>query len=131
MEIIATNIQSGFDKLAGRSEKEHVLIQYSNLKWMTTFSISDKSKYAIGFECISSKFETLNLAYYKIGIGNFLKIFVDTSMSVCKYLDVKIVYKKNREGETMNFTGIDSQFEPPKSALYTINTRDNTVKFSA
>jgi adenylylsulfate kinase len=46
---------------------------------------------------------------------SFNEIFVDTSIEVCEQRDVKGLYKKARNGEISNFTGISSPFEAPKS----------------
>ncbi|RME99491.1 MAG: adenylyl-sulfate kinase, partial [Alphaproteobacteria bacterium] len=46
----------------------------------------------------------------------FLEIFVDTPLEVCEQRDPKGLYKKARAGEIKNFTGIDSDYEPPENA---------------
>lgn len=45
--------------------------------------------------------------------GEFVEVFVDTPLSECEKRDVKGLYAKARRGELKNFTGIDSQYEPP------------------
>jgi bifunctional enzyme CysN/CysC len=45
--------------------------------------------------------------------GEFIEIFVDTPLSVAEARDVKGLYKKAREGQIKNFTGIDSPYEAP------------------
>jgi adenylyl-sulfate kinase len=45
--------------------------------------------------------------------GEFIEVFVDTPLSECEKRDVKGLYAKARRGELKNFTGIDSQYEPP------------------
>ena len=45
--------------------------------------------------------------------GDFMEIFVDTSLEAAELRDVKGLYKKARAGELSNFTGIDSAYEPP------------------
>ncbi|MEG6512207.1 adenylyl-sulfate kinase [Desulforamulus ruminis] len=47
--------------------------------------------------------------------GEFVEIFVDTSIEECEKRDPKGLYAKARRGEIKNFTGIDSVYEPPKS----------------
>ncbi|MGN0484333.1 MAG: adenylyl-sulfate kinase [Lachnospiraceae bacterium] len=59
-----------------------------------------------------------------IGDG-FTEIFIDTPLSVCEERDVKGLYKRARNGEVKDFTGISSPFEKPKNAALTIRT-DNT-----
>lgn len=45
--------------------------------------------------------------------GEFLEVYVNTSLEVCEQRDPKGLYKKARAGEIRNFTGIDSEYEPP------------------
>ncbi len=45
--------------------------------------------------------------------GEFLEVFVNTSLKVCEQRDPKGLYKKARAGEIANFTGIDSEYQAP------------------
>jgi len=54
--------------------------------------------------------------------GEFVEVFVDTTLEVCEQRDVKGLYKKARAGEIPNFTGIDSQYEPPEAPDLTLHT---------
>ncbi|ECW7655541.1 adenylyl-sulfate kinase [Campylobacter coli] len=45
----------------------------------------------------------------------YIEIFVDTSLEVCEKRDPKGLYKKARQGEIKNFTGIDSSYERPRN----------------
>ena len=47
--------------------------------------------------------------------GEFIEIFVDTSLKVAEQRDPKGLYKKARAGAIKNFTGIDSPYEPPEN----------------
>lgn len=47
--------------------------------------------------------------------GQFIEVFVDTPLSVCEARDPKGLYKKARAGELKNFTGIDSEYQPPEA----------------
>lgn len=46
--------------------------------------------------------------------GEFIEVFVDTPLEECERRDVKGLYAKARRGELKNFTGIDSDYEPPE-----------------
>ncbi|MEP7069732.1 MAG: adenylyl-sulfate kinase, partial [Usitatibacter sp.] len=48
--------------------------------------------------------------------GEFIEIFVDTPLAECERRDPKGLYAKARRGELLNFTGIDSPYEPPELA---------------
>jgi bifunctional enzyme CysN/CysC len=43
----------------------------------------------------------------------FMEIHIDTPLSVAEDRDPKGLYRKARRGELVNFTGIDSPYEPP------------------
>jgi len=47
--------------------------------------------------------------------GEFIEVFVDTPLEVCESRDPKGLYKKARNGEIPNFTGISSPYEAPKN----------------
>jgi bifunctional enzyme CysN/CysC len=46
--------------------------------------------------------------------GEFIEVYVNTSLEVCEQRDPKGLYKKARAGQLKNFTGIDSDYEPPE-----------------
>ncbi len=58
--------------------------------------------------------------------GEFIEIFVDTSLEVCERRDPKGLYKKARAGELKNFTGIDDPYEAPTAPELTLNAGDET-----
>ena len=43
--------------------------------------------------------------------GEFIEIFMDTPLEVCEKRDIKGLYKKARNGEIKDFTGISSPYE--------------------
>ena len=47
--------------------------------------------------------------------GQFIEVFVDTPLAICEARDPKGLYKKARAGELKNFTGIDSEYQPPET----------------
>jgi len=47
--------------------------------------------------------------------GEFLEVFVDTTLAECEARDPKGLYRKARAGEIRNFTGIDSPYEKPEA----------------
>ncbi|MCL4671855.1 MAG: sulfate adenylyltransferase subunit CysN [Sphingomonadaceae bacterium] len=63
--------------------------------------------------------------------GEFVEIFVDTPLEVAEARDVKGLYKKAREGQLKNFTGIDSPYEAPETPEIRVNTVDMTVDEAA
>ena len=57
-----------------------------------------------------------------IGKDDFFEIYVNTPLEVCEERDVKGLYKKARQGEIKNFTGISAPFEAPLNPAITIDT---------
>ncbi|MEL6978549.1 MAG: sulfate adenylyltransferase subunit CysN [Pseudomonadota bacterium] len=55
------------------------------------------------------------LARERIGEETFWEIFVDTPLEVAEARDVKGLYAQARAGKIKNFTGIDSDYEPPEA----------------
>ena len=62
---------------------------------------------------------------------DFLEVFVDTPLAVAEERDPKGLYKKARSGKLPNFTGIDSEYQPPKNPSLTLETEGRTVAESA
>lgn len=60
--------------------------------------------------------------------GEFVEIHMATPLSVCEERDPKGLYKKARQGNIKNFTGIDSAYEPPESPEITLNTAECDVE---
>ena len=48
-----------------------------------------------------------------IGAENFVEVYVSTSLEVCEQRDVKGLYKKARNGQLPNLSGIGSPYEAP------------------
>jgi bifunctional enzyme CysN/CysC len=60
--------------------------------------------------------------------GEFLEVFVDTPLEVAEARDPKGLYAKARRGELVNFTGIDSPYEPPEHAELRLDTTSLTAE---
>jgi bifunctional enzyme CysN/CysC len=63
--------------------------------------------------------------------GEFLEIFVDTPLAAAEQRDVKGLYKKARQGQLKNFTGIDSPYEAPENPEIRIDTTQVTAEEAA
>lgn len=53
---------------------------------------------------------------------DFLEVYVKCSLETCEERDRKDLYKKARDGEIKNFTGIDSPYEEPENAEIVLDT---------
>lgn len=62
----------------------------------------------------------------KLAPGEFIEIFVDAPLDVCKQRDTKGLYAKAARGELRNFTGVDAPYEPPENPELRLNTAANT-----
>ncbi|MES2290862.1 MAG: sulfate adenylyltransferase subunit CysN [Pseudomonadota bacterium] len=54
--------------------------------------------------------------------GEFVEVFIDTTLADAEARDVKGLYRKARAGELKNFTGIDSPYEAPENPEVRIDT---------
>ncbi len=60
--------------------------------------------------------------------GDFIEIYCDAPLSVCEDRDPKGLYKKARNGEIPDFTGISSPYEPPINPEIILDTDKKTVE---
>lgn len=65
-----------------------------------------------------------------IGAENFVEVFVDTPLTICEQRDPKGLYKKARNGQLPNMTGISSPYEPPDFPQVCLNGSQLTAEES-
>ncbi len=58
----------------------------------------------------------------------YSEIFINCPLEVCEQRDVKGLYKKARNGEIKDFTGIDSPFEEPKNPDLILRTHIDSIE---
>jgi sulfate adenylyltransferase len=58
------------------------------------------------------------------GTGNYVEIYVKTSLEMCEKRDVKGLYKLAREGKIKEFTGISDPYEEPIGAEIVVDGGD-------
>jgi len=63
-----------------------------------------------------------DLARSRFGPDEFVEIYVDASLEECERRDPKGLYAKARRGELVNFTGIDSDYQPPEAPEIRLDT---------
>jgi bifunctional enzyme CysN/CysC len=71
------------------------------------------------------------MARNRVGPGEFVEVYVDTSLEVAESRDVKGLYAKARRGELANFTGVDSPYEAPVNPEIHIDTTVTGLEESA
>jgi len=69
--------------------------------------------------------------YAREEIGDFLEVYVDTSLDECIKRDPKGLYKKALAGEIKDLTGLQDPYEPPEDPELVIPTEDVTVDQAA
>ena len=62
-----------------------------------------------------------------IGPDRFIEVYVSASLDVCEARDTKGLYKKARQGEIADFTGVDSPYEPPEKPELTLASGDHSL----
>jgi adenylyl-sulfate kinase len=63
-------------------------------------------------------------------IGNFLEVYVNCPLEVCRQRDVKGLYKLVDEGKIKNFTGVDDPYEAPENPDLVVETSKETIEES-
>jgi adenylylsulfate kinase len=63
-----------------------------------------------------------------IGAENILEVYCNCSLEICEQRDVKGLYKKAREGEIKNYTGISSPYEAPENPDIELDTGNRTLR---
>lgn len=58
----------------------------------------------------------------------FVEVYMSTPIEVCAKRDTKGLYSKARKGEIINFTGIDSKYEPPDNPEVILDSSSQTVE---
>lgn len=117
-DVIREVFQNGnFDK---KSRLEH-------LKWVGLLaSYLEKHGVIVLASFISPYQESRDFVRSKC--KNFIEVYLSTPLEKCEERDVKGLYKKARSGLIKNFTGIDSEFEPPHFPEITIDTSTVSIE---
>lgn len=63
-----------------------------------------------------------------VGKENFIEVFVDCPLAVCEQRDVKGLYKRARNGEIKQLTGIDSVYEVPLHPHVRLPTASSSIE---
>ena len=69
-----------------------------------------------------------NLAKDIVGDLNFQLVYLDAPIDICEKRDTKGMYKKARNGELKNFSGISAPFEKPENPDLILNTSTNDIR---
>ena len=59
---------------------------------------------------------------------NFVEVYVSAPLEICEKRDPKGLYKKVRNGEIKQFTGINDPYEEPENPELSINTAEKSIE---
>ena len=121
------NVRMGLNKGLGFSNED----RKENIRRVTEVSKLFSDSGTLVITAFISPFEIdRNSAKEIIGSDNFIEIYVKADLSTCEKRDPKGLYKKARNGEIKQFTGIDSPYEEPSNPSFMISTDGETVNTS-
>ena len=128
MLLDGDNIRKGINKNLGFEEKDRI----ENIRRIAEVA---KLMNDAGLIVLTSFISPYRLdrerAREIIGADSFIEVYVSTSIEECERRDVKGLYKKARNGEIPNFTGISSPYEPPESPDIDVDTSIYTIEEAA
>jgi len=81
----------------------------------------------VAVSLISPFIENREAARKIIGNEKFVETYVKCSLDVCEKRDVKGMYKKARQNEITNFTGIQDPYEAPLNPEITVDTQNESL----
>ena len=121
------NIRTGINKNLGFSDEDRT----ENIRRIAEVSKLFVNCGIITINCfVSPTLSIREQAKEIIGDADFREIYVNASYEECEKRDVKGLYKKARNGEIKNFTGLDAPFEAPENAFLEIETADMSIEES-
>jgi len=84
-----------------------------------------------GFVCITAFIspyrDDRRRARAAVAKGHFLEVYVKADLAACEARDPKGLYRRAREGELKDFTGIDSPYEEPQAADLILDTTQEDI----
>lgn len=78
--------------------------------------------------CFISPYENERSFVRNLVGRDFVEVFVKCSIEECERRDVKGLYKKAREGQIKNFTGVNDPYEVPEDAELILDTTELSVE---
>ena len=121
------NIRVGLNKNLSFSEADRT----ENIRRIAEVSKLFLNSGVVTINCFVSPLKKMRqLAKDIIGKEDFIEIYINASLEICKQRDVKGLYKKALNGKIKNFTGISSNYEAPEQADLELLTNDKSVKES-
>lgn len=119
------NIRHGLNKDLGFSDEDRV----ENIRRIGEVAKLFVDSGTITLTAFISPFQSdRELVRNLVDEDEFIEVFIDTPLEVCESRDPKGLYKKARDGEIKDFTGIDSPYEAPKKPELHILNHEMSVE---
>lgn len=80
---------------------------------------------------ISPTYDIRKMATEIVGADQFREVFIECNLDVCEQRDTKGLYKKARNHEIKDFTGIHSPYHEPVDPALRLNTSEQSVEESS
>lgn len=124
MLLDGDNIRMGINKNLGFEEKDRI----ENIRRIAEVSklMNDAGLIVLTSFISPYRMDRRN-AKEIIGPDSFIEIYVSTPLQECEKRDVKGLYKKARNGEIPNFTGISSPYESPENPDIVVDTANCSI----
>ena len=127
MVLDGDNVRMGLNKNLGFEESDRI----ENIRRVAEVcKLMNDAGLIVMASLVSPYEKDRNNARKIVGEEDFIEIYVSTPIEECEKRDVKGLYKKARNNEIPNFTGITSVYEEPKKPQITIDTSNMTVEES-
>lgn len=126
MLLDGDNVRMGLNKNLGFTEKDRI----ENIRRVAEVAKLMNDAGLIVLTSFISPFEVDRERAREIIGNSFIEIYVSTPLEICEKRDVKGLYKKARNGEIPNFTGISSIFDVPQRAEIVIDTSNHSIEES-
>jgi len=124
MLLDGDNIRHGLNKNLGFKEADRV----ENIRRISEVAKLMNEAGLIALTSFISPYESDRINAKEIIGASFIEVYVSTPLEECEKRDVKGLYKKARNGEIPNFTGITSSYEVPSNPDIVIDTSKISVE---
>lgn len=125
MSLDGDNVRMGLNKNLGFTEEDRI----ENIRRIAEVAkLMNDAGLIVLTSFISPYISDREKARKIIGTDNFIEIYVSTPVEECEKRDVKGLYKKARNGEIPNFTGISAPYEEPTQPEIIVNTVGKTIE---
>ncbi len=120
MLLDGDNVRHGLNRNLGFTEQDRI----ESIRRVSEVAKLMNDAGLIVLTAFISPFEQDRQEARRIIGDDFIEIYVSTPLEVCEQRDVKGLYKKARNGEIPNFTGINSPYDVPENAELVIDTNE-------